>query len=87
MNKKAQIVFFLILGFVLLTAFGFIYYVYGISHTYKTKAEAEASTKVSFSSDNIKNYLEICFKNLAQEGVDHISTGGGTSHYLKNPTV
>ena len=77
MHSKSQVALFLILGFVLLTAFGFVYYVYQNIHSEKIKAEAEASTRVSFSSDNIKNYLEICFKNLAQEGVDHISARGG----------
>lgn len=60
-----------------MVAFGFIYYVYGISNKDKIEAETEKSIKISFSFDSINNFLENCFKNLAFEAVDYVSLQGG----------
>ncbi|MBI2653670.1 hypothetical protein HYX02_02550 [Candidatus Woesearchaeota archaeon] len=76
MNNNGQITLFFILGFVILIGFGLVYYVSGnLSSDLET--EVSKTSKIAFSVDNVKNFLELCFKDLTNEGIDYISERGG----------
>ncbi|MBI2657611.1 hypothetical protein HYX08_02855 [Candidatus Woesearchaeota archaeon] len=76
-SKRGQIGLFLILGFVVFVAFGFIYYVYGISKKDNVKVEAGKTAMAPFSAENSNNFLVFCLKDLASEAIDYLSMRGG----------
>jgi len=83
-DNRSQVGIFLILGFVLLVAAGFVYVIYG----YEQTDIAEESLTADFFPNAVKNYLESCLTNAAKEGVAFVSNRGGyfnlPKHYYNN---
>ncbi len=77
MQKGAQIALFLILGFVILIGVGFLHFISSNISSENVRTEAIQSSVIVFSTENVRNFLELCFKNLATEGIDYASLQGG----------
>ncbi len=83
-RNKGQITIFLILGFVMATAFGFIYY---LNIPKEPSTEIEKSTNIVFSAEGLENFLNLCLYDIANDGVIFISQRGGyinLPHYSYN---
>lgn len=79
MQKKGQIGLFLILGFVILLSAGFIFYLNSTSRNNKLNEINELSLAYP-----VKNYVEICIKNTANDALFFIGSRGG---YYDMPEV
>lgn len=95
MTRKAQITTFILIGIIIIISFFLVFY---ISKNRNENAEVEKSTKMSFETGPIQEYIGTCLKNVAIDGIFFISSRGGyydlpydyfkarpvTSFYVKN---
>ncbi|MBI2558740.1 hypothetical protein HYW20_05435 [Candidatus Woesearchaeota archaeon] len=75
-RNKAQISLFLILGLILLFV-GWIGFYFVTSFKEVKSSETEKVSELPLSAVSIKNYIDVCVKKVAEEGVYFIGLQGG----------
>lgn len=82
MRKKGQIGLFIVIGFVLVIAAGFL--IYTNANSKVKEPEIKQSFELSLVSVPVKSYVEACIQNTAKEGLLFIGLQGG---YYNNPPL
>jgi hypothetical protein len=73
-NKRGQIAWFLVLGFIILIGFAFTIY---IRNTGKLKSGIEKTAEVPFAVQPVELFVENCLKSELDRGIQFISRHGG----------
>jgi hypothetical protein len=76
-EKKAQLAFFMILGFIILFVMGFVFYVNKESTGYKTKKETLSSQESTFDVTSVKSYVTSCLEHSTRKGIKLLGDQGG----------
>lgn len=76
-SKKGQISIFLILGIVILITTSIVFVFYNETISDQIKPEVEETTELVFQTENYKNFLNTCLKNIAEDSLIFIGQRGG----------
>jgi hypothetical protein len=76
-NNKAQLTFFLLIGFIVLFIMGFLFYVNKKSTEYRTKTETITTQEVPYDITAIKSYVDNCLSKTARNGMKLLGEQGG----------
>ena len=68
-NKKAQLTFFILLGFIVLMIWGLVFYVGKQTAGTKTRTEALESLETPLEVISIKNHITSCLEKTAKDGM------------------
>jgi len=74
-KRKAQITMFILVGMIILIAFGFVYYI--VTQINMAKTRSGEIGKVPVEIQPVKTYIESCLDKVAKEGLDLIGKQGG----------
>jgi len=76
-KKRGQLTIFIILGIVLLFAFGFLFFVRNIFFEAKIEAESQTKLQEVFQSEAFKTYSSSCLDEVSKEAILLIGKQGG----------
>jgi hypothetical protein len=76
-NKKSQITFFVLIGFIIIVLMGFVFYVNKQTSSYKTKKETLEAHETTFDITVIKDYIESCLEKTTRDGINLLGAQGG----------
>ena len=77
MKKRGQLTIFIIIGIVLLFAFGFIFFVKNLFFEAKVEAETQEKLTNVFQSEAFKTYTSSCLEKVSQEAILLLGKQGG----------
>ena len=77
MKKRGQLTIFIIIGIVLLFAFGFILFIKNLFFEAQIEAETQQKLQNVFQSESFNTYTSSCLKKVSQEAVLLIGKQGG----------
>ncbi len=77
MKKRGQVVIFMVLGIVLLIAFGFIFFVRNIFFQAEIDSETQSKLSDVFRSDVFYTYVSSCLDEVSKEAIMLIGKQGG----------
>jgi hypothetical protein len=76
-NKKSQISFFIIIGFVILIIMSLIFYMQRSQSEKKTESENFKARSTTFDVSSVKSYIDVCLQKTAKEGIILLGDQGG----------
>ena len=77
MNKKAQVIMFVIIGVVMIVAFSFIYFTRGKVATVESQEKLELATESLLKASALRAFVTNCLEEAAHEGISKIFRQGG----------
>jgi hypothetical protein len=77
MKKRGQITIFMILGIVLLIAFGFIFFVRNVFYEARIQEESQSKLQQIFQSDAFETHTSSCLNEVSKDAVLLIGKQGG----------
>ncbi len=83
MKKRGQLTIFIILGIVLLIAFGFLFFVRNLFFQAKVEAEAQTKLEEVFQSESFKTYTSSCLDEVSKDAILLIGKQGGNFYPSK----
>jgi len=75
--KKAQLTFFMILGFIILFLMAFVFYITKQTASYKIRTETLQSQETPLDIIGIKNYVTSCLQTTTDNGIRLLGEQGG----------
>ncbi len=76
-QTKAQLTFFILIGFVILIVMGLVFYVGKQTTGYKTRKETLISQETAFDITSIRTYVTACLGKTANDGMKLLGDQGG----------
>ncbi len=76
-QTKAQLTFFILIGFVILIVMGLVFYVGKQTTGYKTRKETLISQETAFDITSIRTYITACLGKTANDGMKLLGNQGG----------
>lgn len=75
--RKAQLSFFIVIGFLILFVMSFLFYINKKTADYKVGKESIITQETSYGVINIKQYITSCLEKTARDGMRLLGTQGG----------
>ncbi|MBI2662949.1 hypothetical protein HYX15_00255 [Candidatus Woesearchaeota archaeon] len=76
--KRGQITLFIIMGIMILLAFGVVNYGKNVAKLLNLQMDIESGSELSYTSLDIKNYIQECVEQTAIQSITSLGLHGGT---------
>jgi|GEM_PF-3705226 len=77
LNKKAQLTFFILMGFLIIIIMAVVFYVTKSQASHKTEAQAGLSQQTTLDIVNVKSYVTDCLRKVTNDGIKLLGEQGG----------